>query len=151
MVAADGDILGGMNEARTFELDWSDGHTLKFMLVNGENREEFMKCPLQPNIPMNTMCIGTFWGSTGKWNIKFFDTPCPVKYVSWIESPDEYNYAKTVVGQIGSAKRILVTVKAKTCALIALGADSSHNCAKYEFVIGGWTNTASCIRNGNKG
>ena len=94
------------------------------------------------------MCVSTGWGSTGKWNVKFFDTPGSAP-PTMIPSANEYNYSKNVVGQIGSAKRILITVLANNDAHIALGADSSHNCAKYEIVIGGWNNSRSALRNGN--
>ena len=59
-----------MDTAKQFELDWSDGSTLKFSSVKSGNVKELMIAELV-GIPINTMCVSTGWGSEGKWKVDF--------------------------------------------------------------------------------
>ena len=62
-----------------------------------------------------------------------------------------YNYAENVVGTVGNSTRARVTVAAKNDVCISLGEDTSHECKKYEVVIGGSSNSESSIRYNNHG
>ena len=62
-----------------------------------------------------------------------------------------YNYAENVVGSVGPAKRMRVTVSAKNDAMIGLGESTDHQSAKYEIFIGTNNNATTGIRYNNQG
>ena len=92
-----------MNDARKFILDWSDGKTLKFGKHENNEPEQLMSCNLNADIQINTMCVATGWGSGGKWNVQLDTSNTGIEWS--IITPNEYNYAKNVVGQVGNSKR----------------------------------------------
>ena len=68
-----GNVLDGYGNPMTFELDWSDGQTLK---VSSEEKIYFecsMEIPLTPDIQIKTMAVSTGWGSEGNWVITFLE------------------------------------------------------------------------------
>ena len=67
-----GSILGGEDDPKTFELDWSDGYSLKLWSVEDEHTELVLVVPLIPNIPIRTLAVST-WSTRGTWAIKFYD------------------------------------------------------------------------------
>ena len=97
-----------------------------------------MQCALHPDIPINTMCVSTGWGSTGTWTVKFLKPACIE-----LTTEDAYDYSSNVVGQVGSAKIARITVAAKNDAHIGLGENNQHDCNRYELAIGGWGNELS--------
>ena len=125
---------------------------LNFWSVSGEVANLLMKCPLDPDIPINTLCVATGWGSTGTWTVQFRDKPMAVApsnsnstgtAETEITTADAYDYSKNVVGQVGNKKAVRITVAAKNDAHVGLGENNEHNCKRYEVVIGGWGNGAS--------
>ena len=69
-------ILGGYDGPKSFELDWSDGESLKLSsieAIEGKTQIRVMKCKLDPTIPINTMCVSTGWGSRGTWKVQLIE------------------------------------------------------------------------------
>jgi hypothetical protein len=68
-----GKHLGGINHPKTFELDWSDGISLKLFSVEQDDIKLLMSAPLVPDIPIKIMTVTTDLNSRGKWNIQLLD------------------------------------------------------------------------------
>ena len=65
-------VLGGIEQPKTFEVDWSDGENIKVSTVDGDALTLLMQCKQDLTIPIKTMCVCTGFGSTGIWHIELF-------------------------------------------------------------------------------
>ena len=70
-----GELLGGLQQFRMFELDWSDGENFKVWSIEGNDAEVVMQMPLDKTYELNVLSVRTFSGSTGTWFIEYEDEP----------------------------------------------------------------------------
>ena len=69
--------MDGYYNPKTFELDWSNGQTLKVFEIEGENSDLILEAPLHQTIQIRDMSVSTGSGSEGNWKVEFHDPDEP--------------------------------------------------------------------------